>query len=170
MKKIALIILFGLMFAVFGAANDGAERIVYDVIGKPVSLSFTDSIPTILVFAQNPSCHDCFLKLEKKLAELRKTMKFKVWLLICSTDNTTNRKLERKHFKDLLTCDSVFFNKRADNGSLADSSFFAYNQITATPSVLLHFKQKEILLRLDSLKSRNYGIIKDKLFEVTSEK
>ena len=107
-------------------------------------------VPVILVFANLPCCHDCFMKLNEYFNHLRENkFTFILILIIKTEDNIIIRKLSVNYFKDLIKVDSIFFDFNQEiNGdaSKQDYSYFKYYKIINTPSILIVNKDKETFI------------------------
>lgn len=132
-----------LYFCFFFIAEVGLSEkvIVKDVLNQDVFLPDVENSVLIFVFARNPSCHDCFLRLEKKLKSLRQNdTTIKVFVIINTQNNAISRKLDRNHFKEVITVDSVFFDN-IENYVSTDTakrqSLFKKFDVLATPAVLI---------------------------------
>ena len=132
--------------------------ITYNSIGKNYEffniknqlelINSDDSIPIIFVFANNPCCHDCFLKLNKYILGLKKNIQlnFKVFLLLRNEESIVSRKLNKIYFTDYFNCDSVFFSPINSANSTKSNNFIDYflkYKIKTVPSLLIINKEKE---------------------------
>jgi hypothetical protein len=174
LKNNIQIILFAFLIIMAIQCCWSKSFVLADVKNNAVTITTKKNEISVFIFAQNPCCHLCFMKLNDRLAEIRENYsKIKVYIVIEYQDDIVNRKLDINYFKELVDADSVYFdynNKTITKDSTKFQSWFKYYKITSTPSVLLVLNNQEKYISFKNLKNSNYTILEDKIKELVDTK
>lgn len=165
MKQLNIYIILIIIFLSLFQICLSEKIVVNDVLKNDIVLSSSEDSVTILVFANNPCCHDCFLKLNKVLQQIKLSdSPVRIYAVISTQSDIVSRKLGRNYFRDLIKVDSIYYDiidNYVAQDSLKKQSLFGHYNIRYTPAVLLVFKDESIFISLKDLQNSGYGIVKE---------